>query len=49
MGFVKDLDSLARQFMWAGSLLSLKWSLVNWDTICSPCKFGSRVNAIVFD
>lgn len=40
MGFVRDLDSLARQFLWDGSLLSSKWSLVRWDVVCSPKPFG---------
>lgn len=40
MGFLKDLDALARKFLWAGSLLSSKWSLVSWDTVCSLRQFG---------
>ncbi|XP_057812845.1 uncharacterized protein LOC131026857 [Cryptomeria japonica] len=31
MWFVKELDSLARQFLWAGNLSSSKWCLVKWD------------------
>lgn len=38
--FLKGLDSLARQFLWAGSLSSSKWSLVNWDLVCSPKQSG---------
>ena len=40
MTFVKELDSLARQFLWAGNLSSTKWSLVKWEVVCSPKKFG---------
>ena len=40
MSFVKDLDSLARQFLWAGNLSSTKWSLVRWEVVCSPKQFG---------
>jgi len=38
--FVKSLDSLARQFLWAGNLSSTKWSLIKWETVCSPKRFG---------
>lgn len=40
MSFVKSLDSLARQFLWAGNLSSTKWSLIKWETVCSPKRFG---------
>ena len=40
MGFVRDLDSLARQFLWAGNLSSTKWSLIKWETVCSPKRFS---------
>ena len=40
VSFVKSLDSLARQFLWAGNLSSTKWSLIKWETICSPKRFG---------
>ena len=40
MSFVKNLDSLARQFLWAGNFSSTKWSLIKWETVCSPKRFG---------
>ena len=40
VSFVKSLDSLARQFLWAGNLSSTKWSLIKWETVCSPKRFG---------
>ncbi|XP_059076969.1 uncharacterized protein LOC131876167 [Cryptomeria japonica] len=40
MGFVKDLDSVTRQFLWAGCLESSKWILVRWEVVCSPKQFG---------
>ena len=40
MSFVRDLDSLARQFLWAGNLSSTKWSLLKWEVVCSPKSFG---------
>ena len=40
VGFVRDLDSLARQFLWAGNLSSTKWSLIKWETVCSPKRLG---------
>lgn len=40
IGFIKDLDSLARQLSWAGNLSSSKWCLVKWDIGCKPKQFG---------
>lgn len=40
MGFVREMDALARQFLWAGSLMSSKWSPIKWDTICCPKQYG---------
>ena len=40
LSFVRDLDSLARQFLWASSLSSTKWSLIKWEVVCSPTQFG---------
>lgn len=39
VSFIKELDSLARHFLWVGSLQSSKWSLVKWDIVCSPKQF----------
>ena len=38
--FVRDFDALSRQFLWSGSLLSSKWSLVKWETVCRPKHAG---------
>ena len=40
MSFFRDLDSLARQFLWARNLSSSKWSLIKWEIFCSPKRFG---------
>ena len=40
VSFVKSLDSLARHFLWAGNLSSTKWSLIKWEIVCSPKRFG---------
>lgn len=40
VGFVQELDVLARQFLWAGNLLSSKWSLVRWELVCRPRQYG---------
>lgn len=40
MSFVRSLDSLARQFLWAGNLSLTKWSLIKWEVVCSPKQFG---------
>ena len=40
IGFLKDLDSVMRQFLWAGFLETSKWSLVKWEVVCSPKHFG---------
>lgn len=40
MGFLKDLDSMMRQFLWAGCLEAPKWSLVRWEVVCSPKHYG---------
>ena len=41
VSFVKSLDSLAKQFLWASNLSSTKWSLIKWEIVCSPKRFGS--------
>ena len=38
--FVRDSDALSRKFLWSGSLLSSKWSLVKWETVCRPKHAG---------
>ena len=38
--FLRDFDALSRQFLWSGSLLSSKWSLVKWETVCRPKHAG---------
>lgn len=40
MGFVKEMNALASQFLWVENLSSLKWSLVKWEIVCSLKKFG---------
>ena len=35
MGFLKELDSVVRQFLWMGCLETSKWSLVRWEVVCS--------------
>ena len=37
---MRDFDALSRQFLWSGSLLSSKWSLVKWDSVCRPKHAG---------
>ena len=32
--FVRDFDALSRKFLWSGSLLFSKWSLVKWEFVC---------------
>lgn len=39
-GFVKDLDALARQFLWASNFSGSKWSLVKWEIVCSLKQLG---------
>lgn len=31
---MRDFDALSRQFLWSGNLLSSKWSLVKWESMC---------------
>ncbi|XP_059077195.1 uncharacterized protein LOC131876294 [Cryptomeria japonica] len=40
MYFLKEFDALSRQFLWSGHLLSSKWSLVKWESICRPKSEG---------
>lgn len=40
MGFIKEMDSLARQFLWAGSLSSSKLSLLKWNIVYIPKQLG---------
>lgn len=34
--FVREFDVLSYLFLWSGSFLSSKWSLVKWDSVCRP-------------
>ena len=38
--FVREFDAISRQFLWAGNLLSSKWSLVKWENVCRPKQVG---------
>ena len=38
--FVRDFDALSQQFLWSGTLLSSKWSLVKWECVCRPKYVG---------
>ncbi|XP_059077196.1 uncharacterized protein LOC131876295 [Cryptomeria japonica] len=38
--FVREFDALSRQFLWSGNLLSSKWSLVKWESVCRPKHAG---------
>ncbi|XP_057856267.1 uncharacterized protein LOC131065696 [Cryptomeria japonica] len=38
--FVREFDALSWQFLWSGNLLSLKWSLVKWESVCRPKHAG---------
>lgn len=40
MYFLKEFDALSRQFLWSGNLLSSKWSLVKWESVCRPKQEG---------
>ncbi|XP_057831111.2 uncharacterized protein LOC131041899 [Cryptomeria japonica] len=40
MYFLKEFDTLSRQFLWSGTLSTAKWSLVKWDTMCRPKNEG---------
>lgn len=35
-----EFDALSHQFLWSGSFLSSKWSLVKWDFVCRPRHAG---------
>ncbi|XP_057871389.2 uncharacterized protein LOC131077832 [Cryptomeria japonica] len=32
--FMRKFDALSRQFLWSRNLLSSKWSLVKWESVC---------------
>ena len=38
--FVRDFDAHSRQFLWFGTLLYSKWSLVKWEWVCRPKYVG---------
>lgn len=38
--FVREFNALSHQFIWFGSLLSAKWSLVKWEFVCRPKHVG---------
>ena len=38
--FVRDFDALSQQFLWFGTLLSSKWSLVKWECVYRPKYVG---------
>ena len=40
VGFLKDLDSMVRQFLRAGCFESSKWSLVRWEVVSSLKQYG---------
>ena len=48
--FLRDFDALSQKFLWFGSLLSSKWSLVKWESVCRSkhaSGLGLRLMALV--
>ncbi|XP_059066340.1 uncharacterized protein LOC131061549 [Cryptomeria japonica] len=40
LSFAGRVQLLQSVFLWAGNLSSTKWSLIKWETVCSPKRFG---------